>query len=63
METNCTTCENSTFCESWGEWKCLKKHCRIYGPNRAGCGFYKPRTKEMSKCQCGTCSALETEDE
>lgn len=52
----CETCIYSIRCETWAEWKCKLKECRIHG-SKTSCSTYKKRDSNFkeSKCQCEDC--------
>lgn len=44
--TRCTTCEHAVFDELWGEYKCKKKHRKVYkDAESAKCEDYKKKGK------------------
>lgn len=54
----CSTCVNSIWCDTWGEWKCTVRKRRFYGSNIPDeCKSYKKRGKDFKErpCQCEDC--------
>ena len=54
----CSTCSNSIWCSTWGEWKCRVFKKRIYNyKDLVSCSNYLKRDKNFkeSKCQCKSC--------
>ena len=66
---DCANCIHSRFCESWGEYKCLKHQHRIYIQSLQEQGIECPDFKRAAKsidkkpCQCGTCTGRAEYDE
>ncbi len=54
----CESCVSAKWCDSWGEWRCVKKAQRIYD-DVLKCSAYKKRPKDFkeSGCQCEECLA------
>lgn len=53
----CSSCMNSIWCPTWGEWKCKALKRRIYWSNLSTCRFYSKRGKDFKepRCQCDGC--------
>lgn len=51
----CENCESAIFCDTWGEYKCLKKLRRVRDGEADNCADYKKRKDEMPDCQCEDC--------
>lgn len=59
--SNCKTCKNAVFCETWGEWKCVPKKRRVYDIDLGLCTLYKEGEPKMT-CGCETCQGREKEE-
>lgn len=54
----CPNCENSIFCDTWAEWKCVKYETRVYDyADMSECDGFKRRSKifKPRRCQCEDC--------
>ena len=54
----CATCNNSIFCPTWAEWKCLAQKRRVYEyAEMTECKDFKKRPADFKerKCQCEDC--------
>ena len=64
MEPSCVECKHSVYCESWGEYKCLRKSIRIKNPYfPVNCDKFKKSSEEKKVCRCKTCLSKEKEEE
>ena len=65
MDT-CFECENSIFCQTWAELKCVKKGRRIYKIlGKDACPDFVKRTKSHildTPCQCEDCLSARGEE-
>lgn len=49
-------CKHAVFCETWGEYKCLKKKRHIsLLLSGCYCGEYEKGTCDISECHCEAC--------
>lgn len=66
LEEKVNSCEHSRFCETFGEYKCLKKERRVVLEiDCVGCKNYK-KVNPLEKpdfCQCKTCSRRNTQED
>lgn len=55
--SDCTICEHSIFCPTWGRYKCTKHEIWVYNTKKlTPCEFYNEvKNKEEKKCHCETC--------
>lgn len=51
----CKDCENSRWCRTWGELKCIKKMQRLYEDNPIVCDDFKKRKGDIEACKCDDC--------
>jgi hypothetical protein len=56
LNTICNTCNNSIWCDTWGEFKCTAKKRYIYS-EVAECEDYTKMAKNTKQqfCQCEDC--------
>lgn len=61
----CASCEHSRFCDTWAEWKCVKKCIRFSIPNIVECNDYKKikDVKDKPTCQCKHCLERERDED
>lgn len=61
----CKDCKHSIFCYMWGEWKCTKKHRRLYSSDTDTCeDFIKTRKGDKKReCNCPVCSERTIDEE
>lgn len=65
LEEKLRHCTFSRFCETFGEYKCLKFEHRIINAevDCLGCKYHRrvSHPKEKSTCQCSTCAKHQSE--
>lgn len=52
----CEKCKNAIYCESWGQYKCRKRHIYIYGNKDRNdlCDSFA-LGEPGKECRCKTC--------
>ena len=51
------------FCETWGEWKCSKKHQIVHRLDAEDCNSYKLSRGSQQECHCKSCMERRGEKE
>ena len=60
---NCKDCAHSVFCETWGEYKCLKHEIRKYNSADICEDYTEDPNKEEKSCHCETCEERVVDDD